>query len=180
MYRLFKRINNLKPMSDMMRTFITEEGMKILKVHQEKEELKCQEYIEALLALHKRYSDLVNYQFQKDPLFLEAMKDAFTSFVNTDLINKKKGGKTSCAELLSTYCNIIMNSTEKVGEDKLDELLENIVQLFGYISDKDMFQEFYRRMLSKRLLVSRSNQEAESALIQKLKVFCIVCFHCSL
>merc|ERR1712176_1201619 len=56
------------------------------------------------------------------------------------------------------------------GEDKLDAELERIVALFGYISDKDMFQEFYRRQLSKRLLVSKSNPDAERSLISKLKM----------
>lgn len=177
MYRLFKRINKLNPMSDMMRTHITEEGMKILKVHQEKDELHYKDFIEELLGLHKRFSDLVNIQFQKDSLFLEAMKDAFTSFVNTDLINKKHPhSRTSTAELLSTYCDSVMKTTDKIGEDKLDDLLEKIVQLFGYISDKDMFQEFYRRALSKRLLMAKTNYDAERSFIAKLKMKCGAAF----
>ena len=36
------------------------------------------------------------------------------------------------------------NSTEKMGENELEEILEQVVSLFGYINDKDLFQEFSR------------------------------------
>lgn len=174
MYRLFKRVHHLKPMSEMMRDYVRDEGMAIVQSHQSKPELDTTAFIDALLSLHEKYSQLVTVQFEKDNLFLEALKDAFTAFVNTDLVHTPKDSnttiKSSTAELLSTYCDTIMKSTDKVGEDKLDELLEKIVRLFGYISDKDMFQEFYRRQLSKRLLVAKSNTDAERSLISKLKM----------
>jgi len=174
MYRLFKRVNHLKPMAEMMRDYVRDEGMAIVESHQSKPELDTTAFIDALLNLHEKYSQLVNVQFEKDNLFLEALKDAFTAFVNTDLVHTPKEAsapvKSSTAELLSTYCDTIMKATDKVGEDKLDELLEKIVRLFGYISDKDMFQEFYRRQLSKRLLVAKSNTDAERSLISKLKM----------
>jgi cullin 1 len=171
MYRLFKRVNLLKAMADLTRTFIQAEGHKILLTHQEKEELDFTTFIEDLLVLHEKYSQLISEWFDKDALFLEAMKDAFTNFVNTDLENKKKKSKTSTAELLSTYADSIMKNTEKVGDD-LETVLEKIVRLFGYIGDKDMFNEFYRRQLSKRLLVAKTNNDAEKSFIAKLKVRC--------
>jgi cullin 1 len=176
MYRLFKRINNQKPMAERMRDYVKQEGTNIVESYQEKDmsdTANCSTYIEALLDLHEKYSKLVNDQFEKDNFFLEALKDAFTSFVNADLESESRQTKTSTAELLSTYCDTIMKGTDKVGEDKLEDVLERIVRLFGYISDKDMFQEFYRRQLSKRLLVaSRSNHDAERSLIAKLKMRC--------
>jgi cullin 1 len=174
MYRLFKRVNNLKRMSEMMRDYVKDEGMALVQSYQEQPELDTTAYIDSLLNLHEKYSQLVNVQFEKDNLFLEALKDAFTAFVNADLVHTPKDAtapiKSSTSELLSTYCDTIMKSTDKVGEEKLDELLEKIVRLFGYISDKDMFQEFYRRQLSKRLLVAKSNTDAERSLISKLKM----------
>ena len=41
-------------------------------------------------------------------------------------------------------------------DTKLQESLDNIVKLFSYLADKDMFSEFYRKQLSKRLLLQRS------------------------
>jgi cullin 1 len=171
MYRLFKRVNELAPMSEMMRTFITEEGHNIIKNFESKDELDVTGYIDSLLALHEKYSNLINFQMDKDPLFLESMKDAFTNFVNTDITNPERKNKSSTAELLSTYADNLMKNTDKAGED-LETFMDKIVRLFGYISDKDMFNEYYRRQLSKRLLVSKTNKDAERSLISKLKMRC--------
>ena len=75
MYRLFARINNLKPMAEMMREYITNEGMEIVRKHQSKDELDTDGYINELLNMHEKYSELVNIHFKKNSLFLEAMKD---------------------------------------------------------------------------------------------------------
>eukprot|EP01027_Heterolobosea_sp_BB2_P007474 GEZU01011119.1.p1 GENE.GEZU01011119.1~~GEZU01011119.1.p1 ORF type:complete len:768 (-),score=341.27 GEZU01011119.1:60-2363(-) len=172
MYRLFNRVNLLKPMADMMRDYLTQEGMAIVKKHQAKENLECDPYINELLDMHEKYSVLVNEHFKKNSLFLEAMKDAFTTFVNTELVNEKTKTRTSTAELLSTYCDNLMRNP-KVEEGDLDAILEKVVRLFGYIAEKDMFQEFYRRQLSKRLLVhAKPNIDAERSLITKLKMRC--------
>ena len=37
-------------------------------------------------------------------------------------------------------------------------------------SDKDLFQEFYRKSMSKRLLVSKTDNDNERQLIAKLKI----------
>lgn len=172
MYRLFVRINALRAMAEMMREYLTQEGMGIVKKHQAKEELDCDVFINELLNMHEKYSELVNFHFKKNPLFTEAMKDAFTTFVNTEVVNEKTGTRTSTAELLSTFCDSLMRNP-KIEEMELDVILEKVVRLFGYVSEKDMFQEFYRRQLSKRLLVySKPNIDAERSYITKLKMRC--------
>ena len=87
MYRLFNRINNLKPMSESMREYLTTEGMGIVKKHQQKEELDCDAYINELLDMHEKYSDLVNNYFKKNSLFLEAMKDVSSFFSPLQIIS---------------------------------------------------------------------------------------------
>ena len=52
-------------------------------------------------------------------------------------------------------------------------LLQQFFQIiiFRYVEDKDMFQRFYSRMLSRRLVQGLSlSMEAEESMIQKLKV----------
>jgi len=75
MYRLFARINKLKPMAEMMREYMTNEGMGIVRKHQCKDKLDTDGYINELLNMHEKYSELVNIHFKKNSLFLEAMKD---------------------------------------------------------------------------------------------------------
>lgn len=48
-----------------------------------------------------------------------------------------------------------------------------MVRIFGYLSDKDIFAEFYKKQLAKRLLLARSSSdEAERSMIAKLKLRC--------
>ncbi|EFC39897.1 predicted protein [Naegleria gruberi] len=171
MYTLFDRIESLQPMSEKLRDFITEEGVKIHTNQCQQENIDAKGYIEELLKLHLTYSKLVNIQFKQNPLFLDALRDAFTHFVNLEVVSPGDKNRSTTAELISTYCDSIMKEVDKVGEENLDELLENIVKLFGYLKDKDMFLAFYREHLSKRLLVaSRLNLDAERNFIGKLKM----------
>ena len=48
-----------------------------------------------------------------------------------------------------------------------------MVRLFSYLSDKDIFAEFYKKQLAKRLLLARSSSDdAERSMIAKLKLRC--------
>ena len=171
MYNLFDRIDNLSPMAEKIRDFITEEGVKIHANFSQQENVDAKAYIEELLKLHLVYSKLVTNEFKQNPLFMDALRDAFTHFVNLELVSPGEKNRSSTAELISTYCDSIMKEVDKVGEENLDEVLENIVKLFGYLKDKDMFLAFYREHLSKRLLVtSRLNLDAERSFIAKLKM----------
>ena len=55
----------------------------------------------------------------------------------------------------------------------LCDSLEKVVQLFSFLQDKDMFNEYYRKALAKRLLNDKSaSDELERSLISKLKLRC--------
>merc|ERR1711865_527686 len=101
-------------------------------------------------------------------IFQKAMKEAFEVFVNKDI------GKTSTAELLSNFCdNLLKKSGERLSEEALEDKLEKVVRLFSYLSDKDIFAEFYKKQLAKRLLLARSSSDdAERSMIAKLKLRC--------
>nr|CAG4718449.1 unnamed protein product [Naegleria fowleri] len=171
MYNLFDRIDSLQPMAEKVRDFITEEGVKIHSNQCQQENIDAKAYVDELLKLHTTYSKLVTNEFKQNPLFLEALKDAFTHFVNLEVVTAGEKSRASTAELISTYCDAVMKEVDKVGEENLDALLENVVKLFGYLKDKDMFMAFYREHLSKRLLVtSRLNLDAERSFIGKLKM----------
>ena len=62
---------------------------------------------------------------------------------------------------------------EKLSDAQVEEKLENIVQLFSYLNDKDLFSDIYRNLLAKRLLNQKSaNDDAEKSMIGKLKLKC--------
>lgn len=125
-------------------------------------------FIKDLLFVHDKHTKLVTEQFQSNALFQKAMKDAFTELVNQDC------GKFTTADLIATFCDrLLKSSSEKMSEQEIEELLEKSVQLFSYLSDKDLFAEIYRNQLAKRLLNQRSaSDDMERVMISKLKLRC--------
>ena len=58
-------------------------------------------------------------------------------------------------------------------DDQIEKNLDDVVQLFSYLTDKDFFVEIYRNQLARRLLNKRSkSDDAEKSMIQKLKLRC--------
>jgi cullin 1 len=110
----------------------------------------------------------VKTDFAGHALFQKALKNAFSEVVN------KNVGNFSNAELFSTFCDRVLKSGgEKLSEQQVEENLDCIVQLFSYLTEKDMFAEIYRNQLAKRLLNQRSSSDdAEKVMIAKLKMQC--------
>lgn len=132
--------------------------------------LERPDFIQSLLSLHDKYSDLVSNCFGKHVVFNRCMKEAFERFVNEQV------GDISTAQLLANYCDSLLNSGgrgAKMSHGDVEAELEKLVKLFAYLSEKDVFQEFCRKQLGKRLLLDRSHSDdAERHLINKLKESC--------
>jgi len=174
MFRLFSRIQTgLPPIGNIVRKHITDVGLSLVKAQSSVAEADLMPYVQELLDTHDKYTELVGTGpekgcFQGHSIFHKAMKEAFEVFVNKDI------GKTSTAELLSNFCNnLLKKSGERLSDDALEDKLEKVVRLFCYLSDKDIFAEFYKKQLAKRLLLgSSSSDDAERAMIAKLKLRC--------
>jgi cullin 1 len=169
---LLSRIpDGLNNSSATMRTFLKEVGMGIVKEQATKLDTKAAvknsiPLINALLNLHKKYSGIVKRCFSDHKLFSQAMDEAFTFFIN------KNVGVFSMAELLNFFVDHLLKGNEKLPEDQMEETLENVVRLFSYFDDKDVFYLAFRRGLSKRLLSRKINEDAEMLFISKLKIRC--------
>ena len=63
--------------------------------------------------------------------------------------------------------------SEKLTDEAIEETLEKVVKLLAYISDKDLFAEFYRKKLARRLLHDKSASEYyERNMLAQLKQQC--------
>merc|ERR1719224_154911 len=168
--------NGLTPISQAFRQYVTDRGNKIVdeRVEQAKqlaskaEALGDPSFIQALLDLHDRFKSIVQECFSQDSLFQKSLKEAFEIFINRDI------GKYSFAALMSAFCDrILKKSGERLSDDQVENLLSKMVDLFSFLSDKDLFAEIYRNQLSKRLLYETSaSEDAEKSMIAKLKMKC--------
>jgi len=175
MFRLFSRVpNGLPPMAALVKAHIEAMGTDIISRREqrlengEKDTNQDPALVKELLALHDKYLAVVAQQFSGNSLFQKALKEAFVEFVNHDV------GKFSNAELMSSFCDRILKSGgEKLSDEEIEAYLEKTVQLFSYLTDKDLFAEIYRNQLAKRLLNQRSaSDDAEKLMIGKLKLRC--------
>ncbi|XP_044494153.1 cullin-1 isoform X2 [Mangifera indica] len=128
-----------------------------------------QALIRKIIELHDKYMEYVTNCFQNHTLFHKALKEAFEIFCN------KTVSGCSSSELLATFCDNILKKggSEKLSDEAIEETLEKVVKLLAYISDKDLFAEFYRKKLARRLLFDRSaNDDHERSILTKLKQQC--------
>mmetsp|Transcript_8938 Transcript_8938/g.17871 ORF Transcript_8938/g.17871 Transcript_8938/m.17871 type:complete len:753 (+) Transcript_8938:243-2501(+) len=186
MFRLFSRLEphatttngqiqaGLQPIATIVQDFITGQGEDIVNRRKakldggEKDKNDDPRFVRALIELHDKYLGVVKRDFSGHSYFQKALKDAFVEIVNNNV------GQFTNAELMSTFCDRILKSGgEKLSEAEVEENLDKIVQLFSYLTDKDLFAEIYRNQLAKRLLNQRStSDDAEKLMIAKLKVQC--------
>mmetsp|Transcript_21428 Transcript_21428/g.37551 ORF Transcript_21428/g.37551 Transcript_21428/m.37551 type:complete len:754 (-) Transcript_21428:79-2340(-) len=177
MHRMFSLVDGgLAPISQAFRQYVTDLGNKIVdeRVEQQKQMASKSEalgdptFVQTLLELHDRFKRIVQECFSQDSLFQKSLKEAFEVFVNRDI------GKYSFAALTSSFCDrILKKSGERLSDDQVEVLLTKSVELFSFLSDKDLFAEIYRNQLSKRLLYETSaSEDAEKSMIAKLKMKC--------
>ncbi len=175
MFKLFARVENgLAPMAEIVKEFIASMGHEVLNQRQarldagEKDKNDDPTFVKALLALHEKYLGVIRTVFDGHAVFQKALKDAFVDFVN------KKVGNYTNAEFMCSFCDRVLKSGgEKLNEAEVEDNLEKIVQLFSYLTEKDVFVEIYRNQLAKRLLNQRSiSTDSEKVMIAKLKMQC--------
>ncbi|XP_061430926.1 cullin-4A-like isoform X1 [Lethenteron reissneri] len=162
LYQLFSRVKGgiqvlLQHWADYIKVFGT-----TIVVNPEKDKTMVQE----LLDFKEKVDVIVEVCFQRSDKFINAMKEAFETFINKRL-NKP-------AELIAKYVDSKLRAGNKEATDEeLERLLDKIMIIFRFIHGKDVFEAFYKKDLAKRLLVGKSaSVDAEKSMLSKLKHEC--------
>ncbi|DBA74791.1 TPA: Cullin-1 [Trebouxia sp. C0005] len=186
MYRLFQRIpKGLEPVAESFKKHVESEGMKLVKEATEAATAKKdkdagkpskdsgsaweQHFVREVIELHDKYMLYVSDCFANSSLFHKALKEAFEFFCNKNVAG------SSTAELMANFCDNLLRKGggEKLTDEAIEDTLEKVVKLLAYISDKDLFAEFYRKKLARRLLHDRSSSdEHERSILSRLKQQC--------
>ncbi|KAL6719938.1 ubiquitin ligase (cullin) of SCF [Lecanora helva] len=174
MYRLLARIiDGLEPLRTRFEAHVRKSGLAAVeKVATEGENMEPKTYVDALLEVHTQYQKLVDDAFGGESEFVRSLDNACKEFVNRNKVCKM--GSTRSPELLAKYTDALLKKSAKSAEEAdLEASLIQIMTVFKYIEDKDVFQKFYSRMLAKRLVHSSSaSEDAETSMIGKLKEAC--------
>lgn len=170
LYKLLKNIpKGLQAMVSELEDHITKTGLQSIKAV--KVENGPQQYVDELLNIHRKFSGLIRETFRDDPAFISALDKACATIVNYRH-DPRRSSKSP--ELLAKYCDsVLKKSTKNLSDTELDERLGDMIIIFKYIDDKDIFQKFYSKMLAKRLIHTLSvSMDAEEGMIARLKHAC--------
>jgi len=122
-------------------------------------------FVKGVLSLRDKYDQINEKSFKGDKKAMKKLKEAFEGFINHD---------TRAANYLTVYVDQLLRSGLKgVTEQEADTHINKIITVFRYLQDKDIFEDFYRRALGKRLLQNKSlSDELEKMFVAKLKAEC--------
>uniref|UniRef100_A0A8C7P9J1 Cullin 1 n=1 Tax=Oncorhynchus mykiss TaxID=8022 RepID=A0A8C7P9J1_ONCMY len=150
MYNLVSRITDgLGELKKLLETHIHNQGLAAIEKCGEAALNDPKVYVQTTLNVHKKYNALVMSAFNNDAGFVAAL-DKVTDVVAPSL-----------------------SSSKNPEEAELEDTLNQVMVVFKYIEDKDVFQKFYAKMLAKRLVHQNSaSDDAEASMISKLKQAC--------
>jgi len=165
MYDLFVRVPaSVDNLRDALADRIKTEG-KALITDQEKGTADASTFVRGVLSMRERYHKVVSFSFRGEKRAHKRMKESFEDFLNED---------ARAASCLAVYVDeLLRTGLRGATEAVVKEELQKVIVVFRYLSDKDVFEAFYKQHLAKRLLANRSvSDEAERAMVSELKAEC--------
>ncbi|CDI75048.1 cullin family protein, putative [Eimeria praecox] len=125
---------------------------------QRQQDIICEHrFVESVLDLHDRFKSITLDCFRAQP---RISQDAL-------------GASTRPAPQADSLFQKALKEGERMGDEEIEECLMKVVEIFNYVTDKDLFAEQYRTQLGRRLLHETSaSLELERLLIAKLRLKC--------
>ncbi|VVC28736.1 Cullin, N-terminal,Cullin, conserved site,Cullin repeat-like-containing domain,Cullin homology,Cullin [Cinara cedri] len=175
MYHLVSRIQDgLGELKNILECHILAQGQTAIEKCGEAAFNDPKVYVSVILDVHKKYNALVAVSFNNDSGFVAALDKACGGFINNNLVTRQYNSSSKSPEMLAKFCDLLLKKSSKNPEEaELEDTLNQVMIMFKYIEDKDVFQKFYSKMLAKRLVQHMSaSDDAEASMISKLKQAC--------
>jgi cullin 3 len=120
-------------------------------------------WVDDVLELKAKYDGIWAEAFKRDPNMEKALEYSFQEFINAN---------PRSSEHLSLYLDEYLKKGAKGKTDsEVDANLDKGILLLQYIQDKDHFENYYKKHLSKRLLQKKSaSMDIERQMISKMKM----------
>ncbi|EGG15794.1 cullin A [Cavenderia fasciculata] len=175
MYALLSRIpRGLEPLRATLEKHVQTVGLQAVQSIGSVGATDPKLYVETLLQVFKKYNDLVTGAFRSDTGFVASLDKACRRFINENAVTIAAKSSSKSPELLARFTDFLLKKSPRNPEEsEMDQLLNDVMIVFKYIEDKDVFQDFYSKMLAKRLIHGTSTSEdLEGVMIGKLKSTC--------
>ncbi|KDQ14875.1 hypothetical protein BOTBODRAFT_158904 [Botryobasidium botryosum FD-172 SS1] len=135
------------------------------KAGREQSAAVASKWVQDVLDLQDLFDRVLKLAFGNEVELQTAINEAFESFIN---LNPKA----------PEFISIFMDENLKKGlkgksDEEVEVLLDKTIGVFRFITEKDVFERYYKTHLAKRLLNGRSiSDDAERGMLAKLKVEC--------
>ncbi|EEB06499.1 Cullin 4 [Schizosaccharomyces japonicus yFS275] len=165
LYTLLKRVDETKLLCDPWSQGIVALGSSLVNDPNHDDSL-----ISELLEIHIFLKDVLKHAFLGDEALSYSMRKSFETFLSSLPSTRRE----KPAELLAKYIDHLMRSTKSVvGNNTFDNVCAELLDIFRYLPNKDVFEAFYKRDVAKRLLLNKSaNTDNERKLLEMLKEKC--------
>ncbi|XP_063954876.1 cullin-5-like isoform X2 [Lytechinus pictus] len=183
MLKLMDRVpEGINPMLRDLEEHIIEAGLADMVAAADVITTDSEKYVERLLELFHRFSNLVKEAFNDDPRFLTSRDKAYRHVVNDTKVfrlelptkNKSKGQPESrCPELLANYCDMLLRKTplsKRLTSEEIESKLRNVLLVLKYVQNKDVFMRYHKAHLTRRLILDTSaDSEKEENMVEWLR-----------
>lgn len=122
-------------------------------------------WVEDVLQLKDKFDIIWKQAFHQDPTLQTTLTRSFADFINSTTFQRG-----------SEYISLFIDDNMKKGikdktEAQIDEVLDKAITLLRYVQDKDLFERYYKKHLSRRLLMNKSvSIDVEKQMISRMKI----------
>ena len=164
MYNLFVRCPaTLDLLREFMSGYVKQQGAAIMADQESNKDSVV--FVRQVLDLKAKMDTIIEQSFRNEKKAQKKLKEAFEDFANKD---------ARCSSHLAVYVDDLLKSGLRESTEAEAEVhLDRVIVIFRYLTDKDIFESFYKTHLSKRLLGGKSvSDELEKSMIAKLRLEC--------
>jgi cullin 3 len=122
-------------------------------------------WVEDVLQMKDKFDIIWKKAFQEDATLQTTLTRSFADFINSTTFQRG-----------SEYISLFIDENMKKGikdktEVQVDEVLDKAITLLRYVQDKDLFERYYKKHLSRRLLMNKSiSIDVEKQMISRMKI----------
>lgn len=165
MYDLLVRVpSSVDFLRDALSERVKTDGSALI-ADQERGQADPPAFVRGVLKMRDRYGNVVSTAFRGEKRAAKRLRESFEDFLNAD---------ARAASCLAIYVDELLRTGLKgATEAQVTAELHKVILIFRYLSDKDVFESYYKQHLAKRLLNNKSvSDEAERAMVSQLKAEC--------
>lgn len=163
----------MDPMRETFKDHVTSDGTSTVDSVKGTATSDPKTYIDAVLSVYQKFLCLVTDAFENDSGFTTQLDRAASKFVNSNAVCESKSSRS--AELLARYTDSFLKKNSKSSSDDTDKdrAMSEVITIFKFIEEKDVFLEFYSKCFGNRLVKEISaSEDHEEMMIEKLKTEC--------